>query len=209
MREPLRLAVLVSGRGSNLQAVLDACRCRAILAEVAVVISNRPDCQGIERARRAGLATYALTVRKAGSRRAQMRAFADQARASGAQLVVLAGFDRIVTACLLARYAGRMINIHPSLLPAFAGGMAPAPQAAALAAGVKYSGCTVHLVTSQVDSGPILDQAVVPVLDGDDCARLAERILQAEHRLLPDVIDRLARGQITLAEPAPVTGHAL
>ena len=203
MRESLRLAVLASGRGSNLQAVLDACRSGSILAEVAIVISNRPDCQAIERACRAGLATFALTVRQAGSRRVQMRAFADQARASGAQLVVLAGFDRIVTGCLLEHYAGHMINIHPSLLPAFPGGMAPAPQAAALAAGVKYSGCTVHLVTAQVDSGAILDQAVVPVLDGDDCARLGERILRAEHRLLPDVIDRLARGQLSLAEPAP------
>ena len=196
MSSPLHLAVIVSGRGSNLQAILDRCRSGEIAAKVSLVMSNRPGCQGLLRARQADLETFAITRRQAGGRPAQMRQFANRAAAAGAQLIVLAGFDRIVGGALLARFEGRIINIHPSLLPAFAGGMAPAPQAAAIAAGVRFSGCTVHLVTDQLDGGPIIDQAVVPV-HRDDCPQsLAQRILREEHRLLPSVIDRLARGRL-------------
>lgn len=209
MSKPLPLAVLVSGRGSNLRAIAHACRQRKILAEVRIVISNRPDCRGIELARQAGIETFALGRISAGGRAAQMAGFADAAGAAGAELVVLAGFDRLVSGALLDRFAGRIINIHPSLLPAFAGAMAPGPQSAAVDAGVKYAGCTVHLVTDEPDAGPILDQAVVRVRDDDDPQRLAERILAAEHRLLPSVIDRLARcelrveGQRTTFSPMP------
>lgn len=187
------LAVLVSGRGSNLRAIANACRQRKIRAEVRIVISNRPGCRGIEIARDAGIETFVLGRRRAGGRSAQMAGFADAAESAGAEWVVLAGFDRLVSGALLDRFAGRIINVHPSLLPAFAGSMAPGPQSAAVQAGVKYAGCTVHLVTDEPDAGPILDQAVVRVCDGDDPQRLADRILAAEHRLLPSVIDRLAR----------------
>ena len=193
MKARLPLAVLVSGRGSNLEAILQACRREQILAEVRLVISNRPDCRGLQLARRAGIETFALGRKRAGGRAAQMARFADAAAAAGAEWIVLAGFDRLVSGALLRRFAGRIINIHPSLLPAFAGSMAPGPQEAALAAGVKFAGCTVHLVTARADAGPILDQAVVEVRDDDDPEELAGRILAAEHRLLPSVIDRLAR----------------
>ena len=196
MSRPLALAVLVSGRGSNLRAIAESCRRREILAEVRIVISNRPACKGLEFARRAGIETFALARRHAGGRTAQMAGFADAAGRAGAEWVVLAGFDRLVSGALLERFAGRIINIHPSLLPAFAGSMAPGPQAAAVNSGVKYAGCTVHLVTDEPDAGPILDQAVVPVCDGDGPEQLAERILAAEHRLLPSVIDRLARCEL-------------
>ena len=196
MSEKLALAVLVSGRGSNLEAIMTACHSGAIQAEVRIVLSNRPRCRGLEIARQAGIATLALSRRRAGGRAAQMRAFADAAAAAAARWVVLAGFDRLVGGALLERFEGRVINIHPSLLPAFAGSMAPGPQAAAIAAGVKYAGCTVHLVTAEPDAGPILDQAVVPVHDDDDPQSLAARILDAEHRLLPAVIDRLAGCQL-------------
>lgn len=192
------LAVLVSGRGSNLRAIADACLQRKILAEVRIVISNRPSCQGIAFARKAGIETFVLGRTRAGGRAAQMAGFADAAEAAGAEWVVLAGFDRLVSGALLDRFAGRIINIHPSLLPAFAGSMAPGPQSAAFDSGVKYAGCTVHLVTEEPDAGPILDQAVVRVCDGDDAQRLADRILAAEHRLLPSVIDRLARCKLAV-----------
>lgn len=198
MNRPLPLAVLVSGRGSNLQAIANACRRREILAEVRVVISNRPACRGIEFARQAGIETFVLGRRRAGGRAAQMAGFADAAERAGAEWVVLAGFDRLVGGALLDRFGGRIVNIHPSLLPAFAGSMAPGPQAAAVGAGVKYAGCTVHLVTDEPDAGPILDQAVVPVRDDDDPQRLADRILAAEHKLLPSVIDRLARCELAV-----------
>lgn len=187
------LAVLVSGRGSNLRAIANACSQRKILAEVRIVITNRPACRGVEFARNAGIETFVLGRSNAGGRAAQMAGFADAAEAAGAEWVVLAGFDRLVSGALLDRFAGRIINIHPSLLPAFAGSMAPGPQSAAIVAGVKYAGCTVHLVTDEPDAGPILDQAIVRVCDSDDPDRLADRILAAEHRLLPSVIDRLAR----------------
>ena len=193
MIKPLPLAVLVSGRGSNLEAIIRACEQGRTLAEVKIVISNRPGCRGVALAREAGVATFALGRVRAGGRAEQMAGFADAAAAAGAEWVVLAGFDRLVSGQLLRRFAGRIINIHPSLLPAFAGSMAPGPQAAAVASGVKFAGCTVHLVTSEPDAGPILDQAVVKVCDRDDSQSLAERILAAEHRLLPSVIDRLAR----------------
>ncbi len=199
MTKALPLAVLVSGRGSNLRAIADAARRGKILAEVRIVISNRPACQGIEFARRAGIETFVLGRRSAGGRAEQMAGFADAAERAGAEWVVLAGFDRLVSGDLLDRFAGRIINIHPSLLPAFAGSMAPGPQTAAVEAGVKYAGCTVHLVTDQPDAGPILDQAVVRVCDGDGPGQLAERILEAEHRLLPAVIDRLARCRLQVS----------
>ncbi len=201
MTTSLPLAVLVSGRGSNLAAIIQACRDQEILAQVRIVISNRPDCRGLEIARQARIATFALGRRRAGGRGAQMRAFAEAACAAGARWVVLAGFDRMVSGALLDLYAGRIINIHPSLLPAFAGSLAPGPQAAAVAAGVKYAGCTVHLVTAEPDAGPILDQVVVAVRDDDDANALEARILRAEHKLLPSVIDRLARFELR------VNGH--
>jgi phosphoribosylglycinamide formyltransferase-1 len=196
LKGPLPLAVLVSGRGSNLRAIVNAAREGKIHAQVRIVISNRPACPGIEFARQAGIETFVLGRRDAGGRAAQMAGIADAAAASGAEWVVLAGFDRLVSGALLGRFAGRIINIHPSLLPAFGGSMAPGPQSAAIDAGVKYAGCTVHLVTDEPDAGPILDQAVVRVFDGDDPQRLADRILAAEHRLLPSVIDRLARRKL-------------
>lgn len=190
---PLDLGVLISGRGSNLQAILDAIAIGKLDARVRLVISNRPGVQGLSRAEAAGVPTCVVNHKDYGSRQAFDAAMVETLRRHGASWIVLAGFMRIVTAELLDAFPHRVINIHPSLLPAFPGVNA---QAAALAYGVRIAGCTVHLVDAGTDTGPILAQAAVPVLEGDTEESLSERILQREHELLVHVLSALAQDKL-------------
>ena len=195
---PLAVGVLVSGRGSNLQAILDAIERGELAARVAVVVSNRPGVLALTRAEPHGIPTAVHERRDFPSRRARDQAILRTLQAHRVALVVNAGYSAILHRSVVAAYRDRIINIHPSLLPAFAGGMAPKPQADALAAGVKIAGCTVHIVTEDVDAGPIIAQAAVPVLDDDTTDTLAARILAAEHRLLPAVIGWFAAGWLQI-----------
>lgn len=189
MADPLvRIGVLASGNGSNLQALLDADLGRA---RVEVVIVNRPGARALERARAAHVEALLIDHQTFDDRRAFDAEVVRVLKERRIEWVVLAGFMRVVTNVMLASFPDRIVNIHPSLLPAFPGIDA---QAQALESGVKVAGCTVHLVDEGVDSGPILAQAVVPVLPDDNLERLSQRILQQEHRLLPGVVRALAEG---------------
>ena len=186
----LQLGVLISGRGSNLQALIEAASDPAYPAEIALVISNRPEAAGLARAAAAGIAHRVIPHPS----REAFAAAADAAlRESGCGLVALAGYMRILDSAFVAAWRDRLVNIHPSLLPAFPG---LHPQRQALAAGVRFSGCTVHFVRAEVDTGPIIAQAVVPVHGGDDEARLSARILAAEHRLYPLAVRLFAEGRL-------------
>lgn len=178
-----RTAILISGRGSNMAALLDAARDPAYPAEVALVLSNRPGAPGLETARRAGVEALCLDHRPYGRERAAHEAaIQDALERRGIEIVCLAGYMRLLTPFLVGRWAGRMLNVHPSLLPAFPG---LHTHERALAAGVKLHGCTVHLVTETMDEGPILAQAAVPVLPGDTPDLLAARVLRQEHAIYP------------------------
>jgi phosphoribosylglycinamide formyltransferase-1 len=184
--------VLISGRGSNLQALIDAAADPAYPAEIALVISNRLEATGLQRAAQAGIVRQVI----AEPDRAAFATAADAAlRQSGVELVALAGFMRLLDTSFVEAWRDRMVNIHPSLLPAFPG---LHPQRQALAAGVRFSGCTVHLVRAEVDTGPIIAQAVVPVHDDDDEDSLAARILAAEHRLYPLAVRLYAEGRLRI-----------
>jgi phosphoribosylglycinamide formyltransferase-1 len=190
----MRLAVLVSGSGTNLQALLDAEKAgRLAPAAIAVVVSNRPGVMALQRADDAGKPAVCVDHRAHGSREAFEDAMLAVLRAHGVEAVVLAGFMRILTARFLGAFPRRIVNTHPSLLPAFPG-VDAVPQA--LAHGVKVTGCTVHFVDAGVDTGPIIAQACVPVLDDDDEQRLHARILEQEHALLPEVARMLAAGEL-------------
>ena len=191
----MRLAVLVSGSGTNLQAILDAARERRLQAEVAVVVSNRAAAKALDRARDAGVEALVLGHKEFASREAYDAALVALLRARGVDLVVLAGFMRIVTPVLLDAFPDRVVNIHPSLLPAFPGLDA---QQQAFSAGVAVSGCTVHLVDGGMDTGPILAQAVVPVHAADDVDAVRARILVEEHRLLPEVLQWFVEGRVSV-----------
>lgn len=191
---PLRVGVLVSGRGSNLQALLDEIDAGRVAADVAVVVSNRADAYALERARARGVPAVVVARRDFPSRARQHAAIADELMRRDVGLVVLAGFDRVLDPAFLARFPGRVINIHPSLLPSFAGGLHA--QAEALRHGVKVSGCSVHFVTNHVDGGPIILQAAVAVHEDDSVDSLAARILEQEHRLLPKAVDLFAAGRL-------------
>ncbi len=180
-----RIAVLISGRGSNLQSIVDAIADGSLDATVAVVVSNRPEAQGLLRARDAGIEALCLKAGDYGSRDAYDRAVVDVLRARDVDLVCLAGFMRLVGAPLLEAFPNRVLNIHPSLLPAFPGLDA---QQQALVHGVRISGATVHLVTPDLDAGPIIVQAAVPVLAHDTVETLSARILVEEHRIYPEAI---------------------
>lgn len=192
----LRVGVLVSGRGSNLQALMDAIARGETHAEIALVVSNHADAYALRRAEARGIPRLVIERRDFPSRRAQQLAIAAALQRHGAELVVLAGFDRVITADFLAAFPGRVINIHPSLLPSFGGGLHA--QAEALAYGVKVSGCTVHFVTNDVDGGPIILQAAVPVMEDDSVDSLAARILEQEHAILPRAVDLFARGRLVV-----------
>ena len=189
----LKVGVLISGRGSNLQALIDAAADPTYPAEIALVICNRADAVGLERAARAGIAHRAIPHP---SREAFAGAADAALRRDGVELVALAGYMRILDIGFVEAWRDRLVNIHPSLLPAFPG---LHPQRQALAAGVRFSGCTVHFVRAAVDAGPIIAQAVVPVRDDDDEERLAARILEAEHRLYPLAVRLLAEGRLRIS----------
>ena len=196
---PTAFGVLVSGNGTNLQAILDACMRGTLDARVSCVISNRMQAFALERASRAHVPAIAIPHQGFESREAFDRAVVAALRQHGVEWVVLAGFMRLITPELLRAFPGRLVNIHPSLLPAFPGVAAPRQ---ALAHGVKVTGCTVHFVDEGVDSGPIIAQRAVPVLEGDDEARLSARIHEAEHELFVSVLQDIATGRILPASPA-------
>ena len=186
-----RIAVLISGRGTNLQSIIDAVQRGQVNASIAVVISNREDAPGLERARRAGLETLFLTHRAFPTREAFDERLVQELQTRGVTLVCLAGFMRIFSAPMLDAYRNRMLNIHPSLLPAFPG---LHPQQQALDHGVKVSGVTVHLVDGVLDGGPIVLQRTVPVLNDDTAEKLAARILEEEHRAYPEALALILAG---------------
>lgn len=182
---PPRIAVLVSGRGSNLQSIIDAVARGDLNAAIAVVVSNKADAYALTRAREAGIEAIYVNPKEHQGREAHDRAIVDILRARGVSLVCLAGYMRVVSAALLDAFPNAILNIHPSLLPAFPGLEAPRQ---ALAHGVRIAGCTVHLVTAGLDDGPIVLQAAVPVQDDDTEQTLAARILLEEHKLYPQAI---------------------
>ena len=191
----LKLAVLISGRGTNLAAIQHAIEAGSCAANIELVVSDRASAAGLafaaERGLRQRIVAFKSYTERAGWDQALTAAVAD----SDPHIVVLAGFMRVVGPAFLARFAGKTINVHPALLPLFPGTRAPEE---ALAAGVRISGCTVHIVDAGVDTGPIIAQAAVPVLPEDTSDTLHERIQLAEHTLLPRVIDAIARGEIAL-----------
>ena len=186
-----RLGVLISGRGSNLQAIIDAIAERRLEAEIAVVVSNRQDAPGLDRARRAGIETVHLSHTGYDSREAFDAAIARELRRRDVGLVCLAGFMRLLSGSFVAAFPNAILNVHPSLLPAFTGLDA---QRQAWEHGVKVSGATVHIVTPELDAGPIVRQAVVAVLPGDTADSLAARILVEEHRIYPEAIQAILDG---------------
>jgi phosphoribosylglycinamide formyltransferase-1 len=189
-----RLAVLISGRGSNLQAIHRAIMDRRLAADIAIVIANRPEASGLVWARDAGLETVCLDHRQFRDRQAYDRALAAALEARGVDLVCLAGFMRLLGDPVISAYPHRILNIHPSLLPAFPGLDA---QRQALEHGVKVTGATVHFVTPELDAGPIVRQAAVPVRDDDTVESLSARILVEEHRIYPEAIGIVLGGRYT------------
>ena len=189
-----RTAVLISGRGSNLQALIDASADPKFPAQIVLVISNIEGVYGLDRAQRAGIATAVISHK--GLSREAFDAKLDAAlEAADVRLVCLAGFMRILSDGFARKWAGRLLNIHPSLLPAFRGVHV---HEQALAAGVKFSGCTVHFVVPELDAGPIVEQAVVPVLANDTPDTLAARVLEQEHVVYPVALKLLAEGKVKL-----------
>jgi len=186
-----RIAVLISGRGSNLQSIIDAIAAGRLDASIAVVISNRAEAPGMLRAREAGIETLHLSPADYPDRDAYDRTIVDAVTARGVDLICLAGFMRLVGPPLLDAYSNRILNIHPSLLPAFPGVDA---QRQALEHGVHVSGATVHLVTNELDGGPIVLQSAVPVLANDTVDTLSARILVEEHRIYPEAIALVLAG---------------
>jgi phosphoribosylglycinamide formyltransferase-1 len=195
---PPGIGVLISGRGSNLQSILDAIASGDLRARVALVLSNRADAPGLQRARDAGIDALHLDPRAYADRDAYDRAIVDALRARAIDLVCLAGYMRLVGAPLLDAFPNRILNIHPSLLPAFPG---LAAQRQALEHGVQVTGATVHLVTAGLDDGPIVLQVAVPVLPGDTVETLSARVLIHEHRIYPEAI------RIVLDEPWTLDGR--
>ncbi|HET8538931.1 MAG TPA: phosphoribosylglycinamide formyltransferase [Anaeromyxobacter sp.] len=200
----IRLGVLASGGGTNLQAILDACAARRIDAEVAVVISNVPAAGALERARRASVEALVIPSKGVADREAYDLRLADALRARRVDLVCLAGYMRLVTPAFLrafgpasgTRGCPRVVNVHPGLLPSFPGLHA---QRQCVEYGARFAGCTVHFVDEGTDTGPVIVQAIVPVLPGDTEEELARRILEQEHRLYPQAIQWFAQGRLSVA----------
>lgn len=191
-----RVAILISGRGSNMSALIEAARADDFPAEIVVVISNRSDAGGLDKAKASGIPTVVIESKPFGKDRAAFEAALEPALAQyKVELICLGGFMRLFTAEFVQRWYGRMLNIHPSLLPSFPG---LDPHGQALRTGVKISGATVHFVIPETDAGPILMQGAVPVCDGDTPDILAARILQIEHRIYPEALRLLAAGKIWL-----------
>ena len=191
----LVLGILASGRGSNLQAIIDAIEEGELCAEIGVVLSNKKEAQALQRAQKYQIPAISINPKRHPSREAYDAAVCEALEAHHVDLVVLAGYMRLLTRQLLGPFEGKIINIHPSLLPAFPGLNA---QRQALAYGVKVSGCTVHFVDEEMDHGPIIAQSSVSVLEDDTESSLSERILVEEHRLLPEVIRRYEKGMLAV-----------
>jgi phosphoribosylglycinamide formyltransferase-1 len=200
-----RVAVLISGRGSNMMSLIAAARESDYPADIVCVLSNRPEAEGLSKAAAAGIRTGAFDHKSYGSREG-FEADLDKAlRAVEVDVVACAGFMRLLSPAFVGAWHDRMLNIHPSLLPAFRG---LDTHARALAAGVKVTGCTVHIVRPEVDSGPIIAQAAVPVLDGDTEETLSARVLAAEHLLYPHALSLFASGAITVADDRTILRQA-
>lgn len=197
---PLRVAVLASGRGSNLQSIIDAIEVGQVQAKIVAVISNKKDAVALERARKHGIKDLFVDPKpftnRPDSREAYDRSLLEVLQQHNVELVLLAGYMKIVTAVLVNAYANRMMNIHPSLLPSFPG---LDVQKKAIDWGCKLAGCTVHFVTEGVDEGPIIIQAAVPILDGDTPDTLAARILVQEHKIYPRAVQLFAEGRLSVA----------
>jgi phosphoribosylglycinamide formyltransferase-1 len=199
----MRTAILISGRGSNMVALIEAARDEAYPAEIVLVAANLPDAGGLERAAAAGIATASVDHRPFGKDREAFEQALDAVlREHGIELVVLAGFMRVLTPWFVGRWQGRLLNIHPSLLPLFKG---THTHARALEAGVTEHGCTVHFVVPELDAGPTILQASVPVLPGDDEASLSARVLAQEHLIYPQAVAQVAAGTVRLENGAVVS----
>src|SRR5215470_7786965 len=191
-----RVAILISGRGSNMAALIEAAKAKDYPAEIAVVISNRANAAGLERAKAGGIATEVIESKPFGKDRGAFEAVLEQKLAQHRiELICLGGFMRLFTAEFVQRWYGRMLNIHPSLLPSFPG---LDPHGQALKAGVKISGATVHFVIPETDAGPIVVQGAVAVADDDTPETLAARVIQIEHRIYPEALRLLASGRLRL-----------
>lgn len=190
-----RVGILISGRGSNMESLIAAAREPGYPAEIVCVLSNRPDAGGLAKAAAAGIATQAIDHKLFASREAFEAELDKALRAHGVDLVACAGFMRMMTPGFVDGWRDRMLNVHPSLLPAYKG---LDTHARAIADGVKLAGCTVHVVRPELDSGPIIAQAAVPVLEGDTPDRLARRVLDAEHRLYPHALGLFAAGKAVI-----------
>jgi len=198
--------VLISGRGSNLQALIDACGDPAFPAEIRLVISNEPGAPGLARAERARIPIRVIAHREFPDRTGFDAALDRALEEAGIELVCLAGFMRMLGDAFVARWRDRLVNVHPSLLPAFRG---LKTHERVLAAGVRFTGCTVHFVRPAMDEGPIIVQSAVPVLAGDDAASLAERVLAEEHKAYPLALRLIAEGRVRVTgERADISGAA-
>lgn len=207
----LRLGVLASGGGTNLQSIIDRCADGSLQAEIAIVLCNNQDAGALVRAQQAGIATACIDHRSFDRRSDFDASVVNRLREEGVELVVLAGFMRIISKTFLTAFPQRIINIHPSLLPAFPGLHV---QQQAIDYGARFSGCTVHFVDDGVDTGPIILQAVVPIQPDDTADKLAARILTEEHKIYPRAIQLFAEGRVRVTErhvsieppPAPAAG---
>jgi phosphoribosylglycinamide formyltransferase 1 len=203
----LRLGVLISGRGSNLQALIDASATSAFPAEIALVVSNVANAEGLDRARQAGLETTVIDHKLFLDRAPFEDAITAALEAAGVQLICLAGFMRLLTPGFVTHWRDRMINIHPSLLPAYRG---LNTHERALADGVRFTGCTVHYVRPDCDAGPIIAQAAVPVAPDDTPETLAERVLLSEHQIYPEAVRLIAEGRTRIVnEHVLISGTSL
>jgi phosphoribosylglycinamide formyltransferase-1 len=199
-----RVAVLISGRGSNMAALIEAAKTADYPAEIALVVSNRADAAGLGHARGQGVATALIDHRKFGEdREAFERALDEILRANRIEIVCLAGFMRVLTPWFVARWSGRLLNIHPALLPHFKG---LDTHRRAIAAGAKRHGATVHFVVAEIDAGPVVAQEAIDVRNDDTEAALAKRVLEVEHRLYPRALREVAEGRATLTAPRPGEG---
>ena len=196
-----RVAVLISGRGSNMSALIEAAKAKDYPAQIVLVVSNRPDAAGLARARQAAIATAVIDHRLFRDDRAAFeRALDDELREYRIDIVCLAGFMRLLTPWFITRWSGRILNIHPALLPEFKG---LDTHRRALAAGVKRHGATVHFVVEETDAGPVISQQSVPVLQGDTEDTLAARVLEIEHRIYPEALRLVAEGRAKFATSQP------
>lgn len=201
----MKLAVMISGRGSNLQALIDACADDSFPGEIVLVLSNKADAFGLERAAQAGIPTEIVSAKNFTDREAFDMAMSERLEASGAELVCLAGFMRLLSDDFVRTWRDKLINIHPSLLPAYKGLHVHERM---IEEGARFAGCTVHFVRPAMDEGPIIAQAVVPVLPDDTADTLAERILVQEHILYPLAVRLIAEGRVRVSgEVARIDGH--